>query len=95
MNYELTIGNRIPSVLLNNLKWAIEHPTGIWADYNVVWWVWYGVYQMGQAGQIALSDVPNEPAVLDYPDLTSARSLPEDWLAAEFQPDEFSSDFLV
>ena len=57
----------------------ILDPSGIWADYNILYNGWKAIARLADKGLIyCTTDVPPEPDPSDYPDISSAATIPDD-----------------
>lgn len=85
-NYEYYLRgeeNSVPSGFINELKSLLkqqeDNPSGVWADYNILYAAWNNLTIFAAQGLIPADSIPNRPNPSNYTDLSSEATLSDYW----------------
>ena len=67
--------NTLPQESIDCILAPLLTPSGIWADFNVVWYLWFSVEGMVKDGLIPREQLPPQPDPADYTDYVSERTI--------------------
>ncbi len=75
----LGLPNLLPSswrqILIINISYYIDNPTGVWADFNPVYNGWLTLVNWAREGILCFDELPPAPDPADYTDYTSPKTV--------------------
>ena len=77
------MGRTLTALTLRRLRERIENPSGVWADFNILYRGWKIIKVIAEdneckCGLYSMEDVPPEPDPSDYSDLDAESTIDSD-----------------